>query len=130
MNSADRMKQLHEIAHIYVVDGLGGKNFEIIPYHDQVSLRAPLNPGGSENPIVGKENVRAQWWAPLPNLVGGVTFFDSFVNQDLSAVTLEFHCEITNPACTLRIIDRLNVDSDGKITAQENFFDPRGVTNP
>ena len=130
MNTSERLQHLHEIARTYVIDGLGGKNFDAIPYHDDITLRAPLNPGGSVVPIEGKVNVREQWWAPLPDLVGQVTVFDSYVNRDLSGVTVEFHCEIINPACMLRILDRFKVDADGKITHQENFFDPRGVTNP
>ena len=35
-----------------------------------------------------------------------------------------------DPPCTLRVIDRLTVDAGGKIVEQENFFDPRDVTNP
>ena len=56
--------------------------------------------------------------------------FDTFVNEDLTAVTVEFHCGIVDPSCTLRIIDRLKVSAEGKIIEQENFFDPREVTNP
>lgn len=55
---------------------------------------------------------------------------DTYVNQDLSAVTVEFHLDIIVPACTLRVIDRFVVDDEGRITAQENFFDLRDVTNP
>jgi hypothetical protein len=125
-----RIAQLHEIARNYVTAGLGKKDFDAIPYDDNVSLRAPLCPGGSTVPLVGKENLRNIWWAPLPDLVGEVKVLDTYVNQDLTAVTVEFHCGITNPACTLRIIDRFAVDADGKIIEQENFFDPRDVTNP
>jgi hypothetical protein len=59
-----------------------------------------------------------------------VEVLDTFVNQDLSAVTVEFLCGITNPPCTLRIVDRLKVNDEGEIVEQENFFDPRDVTNP
>ncbi len=121
---------LHEIAQNYVLKGLGEKNFDTIPYSDDVTLRTPLCPGGSENPLRGKENLRQQWWAPLPSLLGGVNFIDSYVNNDKTAVTAEFHCKIINPACMLRIIDRFTVDDEGKIISQENFFDPRDVTNP
>mgnify|MGYP003536635810 CR=1 FL=1 len=121
---------LHSMARNYVENGLGGKNFDAIPYHKDVVLRAPICPGGSGSPIKGKENLRTQWWAPLPTLVGGVDFIDSYVNSEESAVTVEFHCHITQPACTLRIIDRFMVNEDGEITEQENFFDPRDITNP
>jgi hypothetical protein len=126
----NRAELLHKIAKTYVVDGLGAKNFDAIPYHENVSLRAPLNPGGSETPITGREVLRNTWWAPLPTLVKGTTFIDSYINTAASKVTVEFFCDIIEPACRLRIVDRLIVDENGKIIDQENFFDPRGVTNP
>ncbi len=121
---------LHKVARTYVLKGLAEKNFDAIPYDEDVTLRAPLCPGGSENPLIGKENLRQQWWAPLPSLLGSVNFIDSYVNHDETAVTVEFHCQIINPACTLRIIDRFTINDEGKIAFQENFFDPRSVTNP
>jgi hypothetical protein len=63
-------------------------------------------------------------------LVGGVDLVDSYVNKDNTAVTVEFHCHIIQPACTLRIIDRFTINEDGEITEQENFFDPCDITNP
>jgi hypothetical protein len=95
-----------------------------------VSLRAPLTAGGVWQPLTGKENLRNQWWAPLPSLVGKVTFIDSYVNEEKTAVAAEFYCEILNPSCVLRVMDRFKIDDEGKITEQENFLDPRAVTNP
>jgi len=130
METITRTDLLHEIARDYVIKGLGAKNFDAIPYDKNVSLRAPLTAGGVWEPLVGKENLRSQWWAPLPGLVGNVTFIDSFVNADETAVTAEFHCEILNPQCTLRVTDRFKINEQGLITEQENFVDPRAVTNP
>lgn len=121
---------LHKLAREYVTKGLGEKNFDAIPYDDNVTLRAPLCPGGAVNPLKGRENLRTVWWAPLPSLLGKVKIIDSFVNEDNTAVTVEFHCEILNPSCTLRIIDRFSVSNEGKIISQENFFDPRAITHP
>jgi hypothetical protein len=129
MNNPDKISQLHQIAKDYVLNGLGAKNFDAIPYDENVTLRAPLSAGGSWQPLAGKENLRTQWWAPLPSLVGKTEFIDSFVNKDLTAVTVQFYCEILSPSCTLRIIDRFDVNDEGKIIAQENFFDPRAVTD-
>ena len=120
---------LHQLAAEYVTKGLGAKNFDAIPYHDDVELRAPLLPGGSEVPIKGKENLRTLWWAPLPTLVGQTTVVETYVSKDDNSVAVEFYCEIIKPACTLRVIDRFKVDEDGKIVSQENFFDPRPVTD-
>ncbi|QMU27753.1 nuclear transport factor 2 family protein [Adhaeribacter radiodurans] len=128
---SERVGQLHALARQYVLEGLGNKNFDAIPYANAVCLRAPLCPGGTANPITGKENLRNIWWAPLPDLLGEVKMLDSFVNQDLSAVCVEFHCQILlNPPVELRVMDRFQVNAEGKITDQENFFDPRDVTNP
>lgn len=51
---------LHQTARKYVVGGLGGKNFDAIPYHTDVALRAHICPGGSNSPLKGKENLRLQ----------------------------------------------------------------------
>ncbi len=129
-DKTERIAQLTAIAENYVLKGLGDKNFESIPYHDEVSLRAPINQGGSEMPIVGKSNLRQKWWAPLPNLIGRVELMETYVNKSLTSVSVEFHCEIINPTCTLRIMDRFKIDHKGLIVEQENFFDPRRITNP
>jgi len=125
-----RANQLHHLARAYVLDGLGQGNFDAIPYVEDVSLRAPLCPCGSDVPLVGRANLREKWWAPLPQLVAGVEVLDTYVNGDLTAVTVEFLCHIRQPACTLRIVDRFKVNESGRITDQENFFDPRDVTDP
>lgn len=126
----DRATQLRRIARTYVEEGLGKGNFDIIPYADHISLRAPLNPGGSESPIVGRSLLRDTWWKPLPDLVDGTELLDIYVSTKLDAVAVEFYCRIKSPSCTLRIIDRFKVDASGRITDQENFFDPRPVTDP
>jgi hypothetical protein len=125
-----RREQLHTIARAYATEGLGKKNFDAIPYDDHVTLRAPLCPGGMDIPLLGKENVRQVWWTPLPQLIGKVTVVDTYVNEDLTAVTCEFTLEIVNPPTTLRILDRFMVNAAGKIVEQSNYFDPRNVTNP
>jgi hypothetical protein len=125
-----RADQLHNLARSYVLDGLGKGSFDAIPYSENVTLRAPLCPGGSSAPLSGRANLREKWWAPLPELVEGVEVIDTFVNRDLTTVAVEFLCHIRKPACTLRVIDRFKVDAAGLIIAQENFFDPRDVTNP
>ena len=130
IDTIDKTTMLHNLARDYVLKGLGGKNFDAIPYDDGVSLRAPICPGGSATPLIGKENLRQQWWAPLPGLVGSVEVIETFVNNDNTAAAVEFYCHIISPACTLRIIDRFRVNDAGKITEQENFFDPRDITNP
>ncbi|CAN5886944.1 hypothetical protein BH24BAC1_BH24BAC1_13740 [soil metagenome] len=127
----NREALLHRIARQYVEEGLGGKNFDAIPYAEDVTLRAPLCPGGSTHPLTGKENLRTIWWAPLPGLLGKVEVLDTFVNKSATATAVEFHLEVlTSPPLLLRVLDRFTIDEAGEITEQENFFDPRDLTNP
>jgi hypothetical protein len=125
-----RPSQLHHLARAYVLDGLAKGDFDAIPYAEDVTLRAPLCPGGSGVPLIGRARLREKWWAPLPQLVAGVEVIDTYVNRDLTAVAVEFLCHIRQPAGTLRVVDRFKVSEAGRITEQENFFDPRDVTNP
>ena len=129
MTQDERRAQLKKAATDYF-EGLAHKNFDLIPYDDQVSLRAPLAPGGMHHPLVGREQLRAVWWAPLPAILGQVKVLDLYYNENLTAVTAEAEVEITNPQARLRVADRFTVNSAGKITEQVNYFDPREVTNP
>ncbi len=128
--AAVRAAQLHRLARAYVIDALGKGDFEAIPYSEAVVLRAPLCPGGSGVPLAGRANLREKWWAPLPTLVAGVEVVDTYVNRDLTGVAVEFLCHLRQPACMLRVVDRFQVDAAGRITGQENFFDPRDATDP
>ena len=129
MSQDQRKAQLTQAA-IKYFEGLASKNFDLIPYDEGVSLRAPLTPGGMHNPLVGKENLRAVWWAPLPSILGKVKVVDYYYNDDLTAVMAEAEVEVTNPKAWLRVADRFTVNSAGKIVEQVNHFDPRAVTNP
>lgn len=125
-----RAKTLHNVARNYVLEGLDKGNFDAIPYAENVTLRAPLCPGGSGVPLSGRSNLLEKWWKPLPELIAGVEVIDTYTNQSASAVSVEFLCHIREPACTLRVVDRFTINDGGQIVEQENFFDPRDVTNP
>jgi glyoxylase I family protein len=88
--AARRRAQLHAIARAYVTEGLAKKNFDAIPYDANVTLRAPLTPGGSDVPLVGKENLRGFWWAPLSHILGDARLIGTYINEDMTAVTCEF----------------------------------------
>jgi len=128
MGQDDRRRQLHAVARAYF-EGLAKKNFDLIPYHDNVSLRAPLAPGGVHKPLLGRENLRKTWWAPLPGLLKEVRVFDTFVNDSLTHVMGKAEVSLAN-GVVLRVADLFKVDDVGKILEQENHFDPRDITNP
>ena len=127
---SQRKTQLRAAAEAYF-EALRNKNFDSIPFAENVTLRAPLAPGGVNAPLHGRENLRATWWAPLPGLLGQVQLTDIYMNESLTAVVGEAEIELrTDPPVRLRVADRFTVDDDGKIVEQVNHFDPRDLTNP
>lgn len=131
--AAKKREQLRAIAEGYF-DALRRKDFSAIPYDDNVTLRAPLAPGGVNQPLVGKEALRTQWWQPLGPALEGVQIkvFEHYINEAMTAIVTEAEIKINvvDPPATLRVADRFTVNEQGKIIEQENHFDPRDVTNP
>lgn len=106
------------------------RDFDAIPYADDVVLRAPLVPGGAANPLSGRETLRTVWWQPLVPALDGVTVsvIDYYVNADATGICVAAEVTLPTARATLRVADRFSVDADGRITEQENHFDPRAVT--
>lgn len=131
--AAKKREQLRAIAEGYF-DALRRKDFSTIPYDDNVTLRAPLAPGGVNQPLVGKEALRTQWWQPLGPALEGVQIkvFEHYINEAMTGIVTEAEIKINvvDPPATLRVADRFTVNEQGKIIEQENHFDPRDVTNP
>jgi hypothetical protein len=125
----DRREQLRAVAEGYFAS-LERRNFDGIPYDDDVVLRAPLVPGGVHQPLVGKEALRTVWWPPLEQVLGRVKIIEHYFNESLTAVVTEAEIHILNPPAVLRVADRFMVNDAGKIIEQENHFDPRDITNP
>jgi hypothetical protein len=112
-------------------EGLARKDFDIIPFADDVTLRAPLAPGGVHCPLQGRDDVRAEWWQPLPGLLGRVTRGRVYFDEEQTGAIAEAEVEVLlDPPVVLRVADRFIVDEAGRIKDQENHFDPRDVTNP
>jgi hypothetical protein len=131
--AAQRRAQLRAVAEGYF-EALRRKDFSAIPYDDRVTLRAPLAPGDVNQPLVGKEALRSQWWQPLEPALEGVQInvFDYYLNELLTGIVTEAEIKLTavDPPATLRVADRFTVNEDGRIVEQENHFDARDVTNP
>ncbi len=130
---ANRRERLRAIVERYF-EALRRKDFSAIPYDDNVTLRAPLAPGGVGRPLTGKEALRIQWWQSLEPALENVqiTVLDHYINDSMTAIVTEAEIKIgaVNPPVTLRVADRFTVNEEGKIVEQENHFDPRDVTNP
>lgn len=127
--TASRLNQLREVAEKYF-DSLRKQTFDTIPYEENASLRAPLTPGGVHTPLNGKEALYNQWWLPLKPALQGVTInvLGHYFHENLTGIITEAEITLLNPSVTLRVADRFSINKDGKITEQENHFDPREVT--
>ena len=130
---SERKEQLRSITTSYFA-ALRQKDFAAIPYDDNATLRAPLAPGGVNQPLVGKDTLHAQWWVPLEPALEGVeiTILDYYFNESLTAICTEavITINVISPPAVLRVADRFTINAEGKIIEQENHFDPRDVTNP
>jgi hypothetical protein len=111
--------------------GLATKDFDRIPFAEDVSFRAPLAPGGAHQVIAGRDAVKDVWWAPMPGLLGAVTCHGVYFDDELTGAVATGEVEVlTDPPVRLRVADRFAIDDEGRIVEQENHFDPRDVTNP
>lgn len=109
---------------------LNRKDFEAIPYDENVVFRAPIAPGGRHFPLMGRQALREIWWPPLEPLLWQVRVIAHYYNDDFTAIVTEADIHTRNPKATLRVADRFVVNPAGKIVEQENHFDPRDVTAP
>lgn len=124
-------EQLKAISETYF-QALRDKNFSAIPFSDDIVFRAPLAPGGSANPIKGKNDLFEKWWKPLePALEGAeIKIVDHYFNDSLTGIATKVEFYIAAMGTTLRVVDRFVVDAQGKIVDQENHFDASPVKSP
>jgi hypothetical protein len=73
---------------------------------------------------MGRDAVLTFFRALGPNL-GEVRILGHFLNEDLTAIVTKAEVGVLQPACVLRVADLLEVNAEGRITAQENHYDPR-----
>lgn len=123
-----RRAQLKAVAEAYF-EGMGKKDMSKVPWDDHVVLRGPLAPGGLDTPLVGRSAV-LDWFSSLFPVLGVMKVIEHYFNEDLTVIASRSDVGITNPPCTLRVVDRFTVNADGKITQQENHYDPRPAIPP
>ena len=123
-----RRAQMKQAAEMYF-EGMSKKDMSHVPWDDQVVLRSPLAPGGLDTPRVGRSAV-LDWFASLCPVLGAMQVIEHYFNEALTVIATRSDVGITNPPCTLRVVDRFTVNTDGKITQQENHYDPRPALPP
>jgi hypothetical protein len=121
--TADRKAQLIAAATAFF-DGLARKDMTFLPWLETVVFRAPLLPGGRR----GSDNRQGYCDSLLTALgphLGEVRIVGHLLSEDLTAIVTKAELAFLQPACTLRVANSFEVDADGRISAQENHFDPR-----
>lgn len=120
----NRKVQLKETSEAYF-QALRDKSFSSIPFSDDIVFRAPIAPGGSNNPLKGKQAALEQWWKPLEPALDGlvVNIIDHYYDESLAGLITKADITIAALGITLRTADRFIINDEGKITEQENHFD-------
>ena len=103
--------------------GLRTKDMSRVPWHDDLVFRGPLAPGYPE-PMMGRQAVQA-WFSGLYPVLGDVRVIEHYINVSQTEIATRAEVAITQPKGVLRVLDRFVVDADGRITEQENYYDPR-----
>ena len=119
VNTTERKQHLKQIAETYF-QALRDKNFNAIPFSDDIAFRAPIAPGGAHNPIKGKTDVFEKWWKPLEPALDGVVIniLDHYYNESLTDIISKADITIAALGITLRTADRFIINEVGKITEQ------------
>jgi len=104
---------------------LRDKDFEAIPFSNDIVFRAPVVPGGSGNPLKGKKEVFEKWWKALEPALDGVEIKTAghYFNEALTEIMTKVEFTIPLLGATLRGVDQFVINSEGKIAMQENHFD-------
>ncbi len=125
--TAKRRAQMQVVAQSYF-DGLAKKDLSAVPWAENATLRAPLNPnGGAEVPIEGKADILAFLNPLLPNL-SKVEVVRHFVEGGWICTQANVGLA-TDPPKALRLVDCFRIEN-GKIVEQENHYDPRPALPP
>lgn len=107
-------EQLKQVAETYF-QALRDKNFNAIPFGDDIVFRAPLAPGGSANPIKGKKELFEKWWKPLEAALDStdIRIIDHYYNESLTEVVTKAEFYIAVMGAHLRVADRFVIDQKG-----------------
>ncbi len=121
---SDRKNHLKHVSENYF-QALRDKNFDAIPFSDDIVFRAPITPGGVHHPIKGKLDLFEKWWKPLEPALNGVeiNIINHFYNESLTGLITKADITIAALGVTLRTADLFIINNEDRITEQENHFD-------
>ena len=119
---SSRRAQLRGIADAYF-NGLAQGDVSRVPYDEDAGLRTPLAPGGSEVPLRGRAAV-LEFFAGIYAAIATVRVIEYFFNDELTSICVRADITLQS-GNVLRVADIFLVSADGKVTEQENHYDPR-----
>lgn len=130
-----KKKLLVSIVETYI-KGIKERNFSIIPYAENVTMRTPFTKNGMNLQLKGKEALFNEWWKPLlltPNskeVVFKVT--DYYFNESLTSIMAESVVTDYNaePPAIVYVAERFTLNKAGEIIDQINHIDVRDVLTP
>jgi len=118
----NRKAHLRSIADTYF-SGLAQGDVSQVPYDENVLFRTPLAAGGSEVPLVGRSAL-LEFFAGIYAALGEVQVIDYFFNDELTSICVRADVALKDGK-VLRVADIFRISADGKVTEQENHYDPR-----
>lgn len=122
---SERKSQMRAAADAYF-SGLANRDLSAVAYDEHVQFRTPLAPGGSAVPILGRIAV-LDFFAGLYAALGDVNVVDYFFNDTLTTICVKADVKLKSGQ-VLRVVDLFNISADGKVTEQENHYDPSPAT--
>lgn len=127
-NEDARINQLKTVANAYFA-ALTRRDVSSVLWAEDVVLRSPLAPQGLDVPLIGRAAVVA-WFETLYPVLGEAKVIEHYFSEDLTTIATRADVGITHPPSVLRVVDRFSVDAAGRITHQENHYDPRPALAP
>jgi hypothetical protein len=103
------------------IKGIKERNFFLIPYAENVTMRTPFTKNGMNLQLKGKEALFNEWWKPLlltlnPKEVvfkiADYYFDESFTSIIVESVVTDYNAE---PPATVYVAERFTLDEAGKI---------------
>lgn len=131
----ERKEQLISIVETYI-KGIKERDFSIIPYAENVTMRTPFTKNGMSIQLKGKEVLFNEWWKPLlltPNSKEVVfKVKDYYFNESLTSIVAESVVTDYNaePPATVYVAERFTLNDAGEIIDQINHIDVRDVLTP
>jgi hypothetical protein len=135
MTDVERKKRLIDIVHAYI-GAISNRDFSMIPYADDVTLRSPFTAQGMRQQLRGRDALYREWWKSLvldpPEREVDFQITDLYFNDALTSVIAEVVIidHLLDPPVTLWAAERFTLNEAGEVVDQINHFDVRDAVMP